>query len=74
MSPIEIAKTFLANAKGHPVTTVFAIIAIGLLGAGKVMTEHSIEPWGTFVAGVGASVVIVLGFVARDPKKPDGEA
>jgi hypothetical protein len=71
MTPIELAKQILANAKNSPVTTVLAVIAIFLLGGGKVMAEHGIEPWGTAVAGIGAILVIVLGFVARDPKSGD---
>jgi hypothetical protein len=71
MTPLEIAKTILANAKGHPVTTALAMIAIALLGGGKLMTENMIEPWGTAVAGLGAALVIVLGFIAVDPNKKD---
>lgn len=70
MTPLEIAKTILANAKGSPVTTALAMIAIALIGGGKLMTENMIEPWGTAVAGLGAALVIVLGFIAVDPNKP----
>ncbi len=81
MTPVEMAKQILANAKGHPVTSVFAVIAVALAGAGKMMAENGLEPWGTAVAGVGAMIVLVLGFIARDPKsgqkqeepKPDPE-
>lgn len=69
MTPIEIAKQVLTNAKGSPVTSALAIVAIMLLGAGKYATEHGVEPWGTAVAGLGAILVIVLGFAAVDPKK-----
>lgn len=69
MTPIEIAKQILANAKGNPITTALALIAIALLGGGKVMADNLIEPWGTAVAGVGAILVIVLGFIAVDPNK-----
>jgi hypothetical protein len=73
MTSIEIAKAILANAKDNPVTTVMAIIALGLLGAGGEMTKHGVEPWGTAVAGIGAIIVIVLGFVAKDKIKKDGD-
>lgn len=69
MTPIEIAKTLIVNAKGSPVTTALAMVAIGLLGGGKYMADNGVEPWGTAVAGIGAIVVIVLGFIAKDPKK-----
>lgn len=72
MTPLEIAKTILANAKGNPVTTALAMVAIALLGGGKLMAENAIEPWGTAVAGLGALLVIVLGFIAVDPNKPQG--
>lgn len=71
MTPIEIAKQILANAKGSPITSVLGIIAIFLLGGGKVMADNMIEPWGTAVAGLGAILVIVLSFIAKDPKKGD---
>lgn len=70
MTPLEIAKTILTNAKGHPVTTALAMIAIAMLGGGKLMSENAIEPWGTAVAGLGAALVIVLGLIAKDPSKP----
>lgn len=73
MTPIEIAKQILANAKGSPITSVLGIIAIFLLGGGKVMADNMIEPWGTAVAGIGAIIVIVLGFVAKDKIKKDDE-
>jgi hypothetical protein len=69
MTPAQIAKAVLVNAKGSPVTSALAIVAIALLGAGKYLTEHAVEPWGTAVAGLGAMLVIGLGFAARDPKK-----
>jgi len=69
MTPLEIAKTILSNAKGSPITTALAMIAIVLIGGGKLMTENAIEPWGTAVAGLGASIVLVLGFIAVDPSK-----
>lgn len=69
MTPIEIAKTILSNAKGSPITTALAMIAIVLIGGGKLMTENAIEPWGTAVAGLGAIIVLVLGFIAVDPSK-----
>lgn len=69
MTPIEIAKQILANAKGSPGTTAAAMVALALLGAGKLMAEHQVEPWGTAIAGLGAMIVLVLGFVAVDPKK-----
>ncbi len=69
MTPIEIAKTILFNAKNHRLTSALAVVAIALLGAGKYMAENAVEPWGTAIAGVGATIVLVLGFVARDPKK-----
>ena len=69
MTPIEIAKTILANAKGSPITTALCLVAIALLGGGKLMTENAIEPWGTAVAGLGAIIVLVLGFIAVDPSK-----
>lgn len=69
MTPVEIAKTLIANAKGSPITTAFAMVALALLGAGKLMTENNVEPWGTAIAGLGAMIVLVLGFVAVDPKK-----
>jgi len=70
MTPIDLAKQILGNAKGHPLTTAGAMVALGLLGAGKYMADNGVEPWGTAVAGVGAMFVIVLGFVARDPHNP----
>ena len=70
MTPLEIAKAILSNAKGSPITTALAMIAIVLIGGGKLMTENMIEPWGTAVAGLGAALVIVLGFIAVDPNKP----
>lgn len=71
MNTIEIAKLILSNAKEHKLTTVLATIAVLLAGGGKVMAEHGLEPWGTAVAGLGALLVLVLGAVARDPKKVD---
>lgn len=71
MTPVDIAKQILTNAKNSPITSVFAIVALGLLGAGKLLADNGVEPWGTAVAGIGAIVVIVLGFVARDPKPPE---
>ena len=70
---IELLKALLLNAKGNPITTALGFVALGLVGAGKMLSDNAFEPWGTALSGVGAMIAIVLGFVAKDKMKPPTE-
>jgi len=72
---IPILKAVLENAKGNKVATAFGVVAFCAAGAGKLMSENGVEPWGSAATGIAAFIAIGLGFAVPKllPPKNEGE-
>jgi hypothetical protein len=50
----------------NPRTTLGALAAVSLVGAGEVWQDKGFEPWGGLLVVCGSVLGLVVGFLAKD--------